>query len=63
MSNWIKCSDKSPPFHKNVIVTDGRIVSIGAYYGSSGMTDWVIPAAFMGIITHWQELPALPEEE
>jgi len=61
-ANWISCEDDLPDDSREVLCTDLCGWFIGCYENN----EWTCHAtgyAFDSVITHWAELPALPEED
>ena len=68
-SDWIKCSDRLPEEHEDVLVAmnDGKYKSIHVGYAYNG-GDWMIDGKFWHeegdpSITHWMPLPDMPKED
>lgn len=62
MSNWIKCSDRMPDANEWVMASDGWDHYKAEY--DDFLKGWYCAMGHgLSGITHWQELPALPEKE
>ena len=74
MSEWIKCSERMPPEHVGVLVTDGYLVTAAEWgpikYKDGRVVPWWDGHCFSGhewefdfsntSITHWMPLPSPP---
>ncbi|MFJ3117856.1 DUF551 domain-containing protein [Pseudomonas protegens] len=66
MSDWIKVSDRNPPFRKTVLLIGVNVGASGDYttdqyvgwLSADGFSRWPHPFP----PTHWQPLPAPPAE-
>ena len=63
-SNWIPADKELPGNARCVLATDGEAHFVACWEGESGGDYWVDCSNFDeidSVITHWMELPEVPE--
>jgi len=64
MSSWIKCSDRLPEEHKNVIVClENGWVGAARRMGHEWYRGLFGGSTIMFSVTHWMPLPEPPEDD
>jgi len=63
---WIRASEALPDSCRDVLVTDGGFVLVGSYqeswHGDGYRWECTVSEyGFDSVITHWMELPPIPE--
>lgn len=71
-ANWVKCSDKMPPFRTPVLCCDINSPSAGVFianyiresmFGGRANLTGIYRGSMQGNVTHWMPLPPMPEGE
>ena len=58
---WIPCAEAMPDNARCVLATDNEGVFIGIRFASGEWEDAYREEPFDSVITHWMELPEVPE--
>lgn len=61
--NWIAVSDRKPEWGKAILVYRGKLCNSYEIYDPSKLPPLIeLSRQYDGYITHWLELPELPED-